>query len=80
MRSLPHNPGTGETIVKLFCRMFSSMIEDKRRSRDHSYPMQGMFKGDKPIEASVFNHSVLLFLHGYMKFENNFVSFYERKT
>ena len=50
-------------------------MEDVRRRGERSYPRQRMHEGDKIIPADLFNHAVFIFLHGYMKFENNFIQF-----
>ena len=51
------------------------MMEDVRRRGERSYPRQRMHEGEEIIPAELFNHAVFMFLHGYMKFQNNFDRF-----
>lgn len=75
LATLPSNPKKGEDIAKKLCSYFSSRMEDVRLRGERCFARQRMHEGDEPIPASIFNHTVLFFLHGFMKFENKFVRF-----
>lgn len=75
MLLLPENPSFGKNIAMRFCKFFSENIEDYRLHGDRSLPMKDFFDTEKKLDPEIFYHTVLHFLDGYMKFENNFTRY-----